>query len=175
MDKQNQTGTFPRIKGLLDTNMAGGIQDQWVDLLSKIDTEEGKLHSDAEFPFDDLNRLGSMEYAELVSYDNDTIEEFVWQLDEVVRRIEIHEGRIQKILRFIEEKLAKAIAAVPSDLLAFQDRDVKCRILASHYPVVQYLLDQKDDYSRQSLHWRGLAKNMEKKAWSLKYRLNKGG
>jgi len=161
---------YPDIRRLSDIDH---VKSSFVDLMNIIDKEENQLHNDTPFPFGDLNYIGSLSFAECVCYDNDTIAEMIWTIDEVVRRIEIQEGRNQKILNWLEGKLAKAIALIPPENLAYMDRDIKYQTLAVHYPVVRYLLDERDDYVRQQVHWKNLAKNMEKKSRSLWYVLEK--
>lgn len=160
--------TFPAVKGLTDLD---NIKNQFIDLLMIIDKEEGQLTGDVDFPYDHLNRYSNIEYAEMCCYDANKLEKMIYQLDEVVRRIEIQEGRIQKVLAWINGKLSKAIALMPDGLLDYKETDVKHHMLASHYPVVQYLLTEKEHYNRQAIHWKHLAKNTEKKTRMLWYRL----
>jgi len=149
-----------------------GIKVSFENLINVIDEEESKLYNNP-FPFDDLNYIGSLSFQECICYDNNTIAEMIWTIDEVVRRIEIQERRVQKILNWLEGKLAKAIALIPPDLLAYMDRDIKYQTLAVRYPVVKWLVNERDDYSRQVIHWKHLAKNLEKKSRSLYWWLEK--
>ena len=165
---QNNKNRFPDLPQLQTDE---GIRNSFHALLGIIDEEEDKLHNNAPFPYDDLNQIGIMEWEELILHDNTSIEEMIWKTDEVVRRIEIQEGRVQKILNWIDGKLAKALSFMPPDLMNYVERDVKYRTMGNHYPLVRFLLDEKDDYSRLAIHWRHLAKNMEKKSRSLWYRL----
>jgi len=164
-----KANNFPQNKGLNDLD---NIKNQFIDLLMIIDKEENQLTGDIEFPYDDLNHLSTIEYAEMCCYESGKLEEMIWKLDEVVRRIEIQENRIHKVLGWINGKLSKAVAMMPPGLLDFKETDVKHHMLAQHYPVVQYLLTEKEDYNRQAIHWRHLAKNTEKKTKLMWYRLS---
>jgi hypothetical protein len=159
---------LPAIKGLTDVD---ALKNQVIDLLAIIDAEEDRLLGGQEFPHDALQEIGTLSYEELICYDNNTLEQYIWELNEIVRRIDIQSNRIDKILNWLNGKLSKAIAMMPPGLLDYKTQEEKYQLLALEYPVVRYLLDERDDYQRQTLHWRNLNKDMDKKCWSLKYRL----
>ena len=159
---------WPKLSGLNDLD---NINNQFIDLLMIIDKEESQLTGDTDFPYEHLNHCGNIEYAEMCCYDAGKLERLLWEQDEVVRRIEIQECLIQKVLAWINGKLSKAIALMPDGLLDYKETDVKYHMLAKHYTVVQYLLTEKEHYNRQMLHWKHLAKNTEKKTRMLWHRL----
>ena len=160
MGTENKGSTFPKSQVLNDLD---NIKGQFLELLSLIDREEETLIAGAEFPFDDLNRMGSLSYEEINCYGHEVIEEMLWQTAEVIRRIDVQSGRVRKILNWLNWKLNKALAMMPQELLEFKERETKYCMLSQHYSVVRYLLEEYQDYQRQEVHWQHLSKNMEKK------------
>jgi hypothetical protein len=149
------------------------IQGQLIDLFGYIDKEESKLTGEMEFPHDNLTKLGVLSFEELICYGNETLEQFVWELNEVIRRIDIQTNRIDKILGWVIGKLSKAVAMMPPGVLDYRTQEEKYHLLALEYPVVKFLLEEKEEYQRQQLHWRHMSKNLQQKCWSLKFRLEK--
>jgi hypothetical protein len=170
MDRENKTSAFPKIRGLEDLD---GINDQFQNLLSYLDRDEEQLGVNTEFPSEDCNALGSLIWEELLLFDHDTIQEFIWKTGEIIRRIDIQSNRIERILSWIDSKIAKSLAMMPDNLFNFVEKDVKIQKMALNYSVVKFLLDEKNDYEQQKLQWRNLSKNLEKKERSFWFRLTK--
>jgi len=182
MASQTPQCPFPRIAHAdrIDT-----IEDQFFDFIRILDKQEEKWFNDQPFPDEWIEDAGWLDYHAMMDLDN--IDERLARTAHAIWRVDTQLNRIDQIIRWIDSKIAKITAYVPKHMLEYMNQDEKYHRLGNAYPVVAWLVDQRQGvakdgtrigYVYEQLKYRNVAKNLERierLLYHIKNQENKNG
>ncbi len=134
---------------------------------------EESICDEDKFPVCDLKYIARLTYPEILASDEDYLEELMWRINTLLMRMYIKNNNYDRLLSWLNNKISKAITLSGSDSHSqYFQREDKIQYLACYYPVVNFLVEQRDLYQQQKIQLNNLDSIIENIRKMISYRLH---